>query len=56
MDGRLVEEYGVIEISRAGEALDEPFASALADILRRFVEVITPVVDDFENDRNEEGA
>lgn len=55
-DGRLVEEYGVIEISRAGEALDEPFASALADILRRFVEVITPVVDDFENDRNEEGA
>ena len=42
-DGRVVEEYGVIQVSHNSDALDEPLASALADTLRRFVEVITPV-------------
>ena len=41
---------GVISVSRSGEALDESFAGTLADTLKRFIEAITPVVDDFENE------
>ena len=37
-------------------ALDDSFANALAATLRRFIEVVTPVVNDFENERNEENA
>ncbi len=54
-NGQVVEEYGVIQASHDGFALDEPFASALADTLRRFVEVITPVVDAFQNERSDAG-
>ena len=54
--GQVVEEYGVIHASLDRDALDEPFASELADTLRRFVEVITPEVDAFEEDRNAEGT
>ena len=55
-DGRIVEEYGVIQVTRGSDTLDEPLASALADTLSRFVGLITLVVDDFENERNEEDA
>ena len=47
-------EFGVIQVSYDNDALDEHFAGALADTLRRFVEVITPVVDAYENERNKE--
>ena len=53
-NGRIAEEFGVIQVSRDSDALDEPFAEAMADTLRRFIEVITPVVDAFVNERNEE--
>ena len=53
-DGRIAEEFGVIQVSRDSDALDEPFAEAMADTLRRYIEVITPVVDAFVNERNEE--
>ena len=46
---------GVVSVSRPGDALDESFAGTLADTLERFIEVITPVVDDFENESNGEG-
>ena len=55
-DGRVVEEYGVIQVSHDSDALDEPFTSVLADTLKRFVEVITPVVDGFEKQHDEEGT
>ena len=54
-EGQVVEEYGVMQASLDGDALDERFAMALADGLRRFVEVITPVVDAFEEERDNEG-
>ena len=45
-----------VEVVRGGDSLDESFANTLADTLRRFIQEITPVVDDFENERNEEDA
>ena len=45
-----------ILVSRRGSALDGSFADTLAETLRRFIEVITPSIDDFENEHNEEGA
>ncbi len=50
--GQVVEEYGVIQASLESDALDETFAGAMADTLRRFVEVVTPVVDSFEEEGN----
>ena len=44
-----------ILVTRHG-ALDDSFADTLAATLRRFIEVVTPVVNDFENERNEEDA
>ena len=44
-----------IELDRVGNALEPEFADTLAATLRRFIEVVTPVVDDFfENEGNEE--
>ena len=48
-------DLGVISVSRPGDALDESFAGTLAVTLKRFIEVITPVVDDFENESRGEG-
>lgn len=46
-----------IEVDRVGDALDDAFADTLAATLRRFIEVVTPVVDDFfENEGNGESA
>ena len=47
---------GEITVSRHADMLDESFAKTLADTLRRFIEVVTPEVDDFEATRNEEEA
>jgi len=44
-------EYGVIEVAHRCDALSENFASTLAGTLARFVEVVTPVVDEFERER-----
>ena len=44
-----------LEVDRVGDALDDSFAGTLAVTLRRFIEVVTPVVDDFfANEGNEE--
>ena len=45
-----------VDVRRSGSALDDAFADTLAEALRRFIEVITPRIDDFENEGNEEGA
>ena len=46
-----------IELDRVGDALDPEFADTLAATLRRFIEVVTPVVDDFfENEGNEQAS
>lgn len=45
-----------IEVVRGGEALDETFANVLSDTLKRFISVITPVVDNIEETDNEEDA
>ena len=43
-------EYGVIEVAHCSDALGETFASTLAGTLAKFIEVITPVVDNFERE------
>lgn len=46
-----------IEVDRVSNALDDEFIDSLASTLRRFIEVVTPVVDDFfENEGNEAEA
>ena len=45
-----------VDVRRSGSALDDSFADTLADTLRRFIEVITPSIGDFENERNAEDA
>lgn len=52
------EDWGFsIELDRVGDALNPEFADTLAATLRQFIEVVTPVVDDFfANEGNEENA
>ena len=52
------EDWGFsIELDRVGNALNPEFADTLAATLSRFIEVVTPVVDDFfANEGNEENA
>ena len=47
-------ENGRVFVRHVGEVLDDQFANTLADSLRRFVEVIAPAVDQFEDERNQE--
>ena len=54
-NGRVMARYSVIQVSHDSDALDESFARTLADTLKRFIEVITPVVDDFENESSGDG-
>ena len=35
------------------DALDDGFAGTLAEMLKRFIEAITPIVDEFEGRRSE---
>ena len=53
-DDQRVENREIL-VTRRG-ALDDSFANTLADTLRRFIEVVTPAVNDFENEGNEEDA
>ena len=49
------EDWGFdIELDRVGDALNPEFADTLAATLRRFIEVVTPVVDDFFADEGNE--
>ena len=54
-DDQIVES-GWIYVSRRSSALDDSFANTLAETLCRFIEVITPSIDDLENERNEADA
>lgn len=52
-NGRVVEEYGVIEASLDGDNLDELFAATLTDTLTRLIEKITPAVEAFDLERRD---
>ena len=54
-DEQQVEQDRIL-VTHESNALDPSFAETLAVTLRRFIETITPVVDDFENESNEEDA
>ena len=41
----------MIEVAHRSDALGETFTSTLAGTLAKFIEVITPVVDGFERER-----
>ena len=45
-----------IVVTHTSEALDDAFADTIANSLRRFIEAYTPVVDEFEDERNQEEA
>ena len=45
-----------ISVTHTSEALDDAFADTIANSLRRFIEAYTPVVDEFEDERNQEEA
>ena len=47
-------EQNRILVTHESDVLDPSFAETLSVTLRRFIETITPVVDDFENESNEE--
>ena len=46
--------WGRVQVDFGSHVLDEVFAKSLADTLRRFIKVVTPAVDNFMNERNEE--
>ena len=54
--GELLVRQDRILMTHNAKALDEPFAETLAATLRSFIEEITPVVHQFEEERNEEEA
>ena len=49
------DKWGRVMVDFGGNALDDDFANSLADTLRRFIEVATPAIMDFLDERNEEG-
>ena len=53
-DDQTVEDRQIL-VTRRG-ALDDSFADTLADTLKCFIKEVTPVVDEFENEPNEEDA
>ena len=53
--GQTVEEDRVL-VTHDSDALDEAFANTLAGSLSRFIQVITPAVDEHEEERNQEDA
>ena len=54
---RLRENPDVLSsVSVEGEALNESFASEIAARLTTMIESITPIVDEFEDENNEEDA
>ena len=52
-DEQKVEQNRIL-VTHESDALDSTFAETLSVTLRRFIETITPVVDDFEDESNEE--
>ncbi len=53
MDGR----FGGTVVSRQGKTLDDNFANEISGTLRPFIEELTPIVDEFEDERsNQEDA
>ena len=45
-----------IYVKMGNDSLNDNFANRIAEMLRQFIEKITPVVDAFEDDANEEEA
>ena len=54
-EDQIMEQNRVL-VTHTSEVLDEAFSGTLAESLRRFIEVITPVVDEHEDERNQEEA
>lgn len=46
--------YGGISVTISGDSLNDKFVSTLAETLTRFIQEITPVIGEFENERNPE--
>lgn len=54
-DQRWIAE-GQLVVARHGDALDDAFADELAQTLAHFIQTVTPIVDDLEDEDNEEDA
>ena len=51
-----IKEENRVLVTHTSEAWGDGFADILAGSLRRFLEVITPIVDEHEDERNQEEA
>ena len=51
-----LDHNGNIAVRVRSGTLDDDFANGIAEVLRRFIEQITPIVDAFEEENNEEEA
>ena len=54
-DDQQLEEDGIV-VPLGNVSLEGDSDDTIATILRRFIEEVTPLVDEFENERNEEDA
>ena len=55
-DQWLNDPWGELLVTRHGSALDDPFAAVIAESFRRFIEVVTPMIDQIEDEINGEDA
>ena len=49
------DRWGRVMVDFDGNTLNDEFANSLADTLRHFIEVATPAITDFLDERDEEG-
>ena len=54
-EGQETDEEGIF-VRIGSDTLNDNFAGRIADILRQFIEKITPIVDNLEDETNEEEA
>ena len=45
-----------VYVEMEGDTLNDDFAGRIAEMLRQFIEIITPIVDNLEDENNEEQA
>ena len=56
IDGELVSKVDCVEMTFTSDTLDDVFANTLSRALKRFIEQTSPMVNEYEEERNEEDA
>ena len=55
-EGQVKQQKTSITVTHTSQVLDDAFAGTIASSLKRFIEAYTPVVDKYEDERNQEEA